>query len=288
MQRTALLTGYSGFLGRHTFEALVASGWKVYLAGRTPPTDNRHAGFVHIDLDRPETIAALRNSKPTQEIVHLACRVGWNGGSEAELLAPNVLATGLLADISKAWGSHLVFASAALVHGVAEQVISSQSDVAPDTPYAKSKWLGEQLITASGTAHGILRMGGLFGRTGPAHLGLNKAIESALRNEPPTRVGRGVARRNYLFVKDASDSILAAMERGIQGTHLLAGPEVLSVSAMLDHICNILCPSLRPLEAEGSEARDQIIERSPNFGPGITFAAALQDIAREAKACASD
>lgn len=287
MQRTALLTGYSGFLGRHVFDALISSGWTVVLAGRKPPTDGQRATHISIDLHRPETLASLREQTSADVVVHLASMVAFGDVRDADLLAPNILSTGILAALSMDWGAHMVFASSVAVHGVTQERIAADSPISADTPYGRSKWLGEELVRASGANHCILRLGGLFGRAGSAHLSLNNAITSAIRGVPPKRVGRGTARRNYLFVKDASDSIVAAVERGIQGTHLLAGPEVLSVSAMLDHICDTLCPALRPLEKVGQEARDQIIERSPNFGAGITFAAALHDIAREAQACAS-
>lgn len=74
----------------------------------------------------------------------------------------------------------------------------------------------------------------------------------------------------------------------MQGTHLLAGPEILSIGTMLDLVCDALNPGLRPTQNDGPEARDQIIERSSVFGPGVTFADAIRDIAREAKTCASD
>lgn len=287
MQRTALLTGYSGFLGRHVFDALTSSGWKVVLAGRRPPMDGQKATYVHIDLHRPETLAILRDQISADVVVHLASMVAFGAVKDADLLAPNILTTGALAALSMDWNASMLFASSVAVHGVTQERIAADSPIAADTPYGRSKWLGEELVRASGVSHCILRLGGLFGRAGSAHLGLNNAIASAIRGVPPTRVGRGTARRNYLFVKDASDSILAAVEGGVRGTHLLAGPEAVSIGAMLDNICETLCPAHQPLEKAGPEARDQIIERSPSFGAGITFAAALHDIAMEAKACAS-
>ena len=287
MPRTVILTGYSGFLGRYTLEALEAAGWQVYLAGRVPPSDGGHAGYFHVQLDRLETIAALAEHGPFDAVVHLACHVGWAGATEAEMLAPNVLATGLLADLSRTWNAHMFFASAALVHGVAERVIGIDSPVIADTPYTRSKWLGEMLIGASGADHCILRMGGLFGRRGPNHLGLNRAIDASLGGESPVLVGEGAALRNYLFVKDAAATIAAALDQRTLGVHLLAGPEVLSVRAMLEAVCDTFNPGSAPLRQAGGAARDQIIERSGALIPGVPFVAALQDIAAEARACAS-
>lgn len=286
MPKVALLTGYSGFLGRYTMRALVDAGWQVRLAGRAAVAGHPQLQWLPVDLEKIETVLALRETAPVEAIVHLGCRVGWSGATDGDLMVPNVLATGVIADLSRSWGAQLVFASAALVHGVAEPSITPQTALAPDTPYSRSKWLGEQLIEASGTDKCILRMGGLFGRRGPGHLRLNRAIDLALTGRAPTVVGQGSARRNYLFVKDAAEATLAAVDQRIQGTHLLAGPQALSVGDMLGLVCEILSPGLRPTRQDGAEARDQIIARSSGFGPGVTFADALRDIGEEHKTCA--
>lgn len=142
MPKTALLTGYSGFLGHHVLDRLVASGWQVILAGRTPSVGDPRAQFVPVDLDRPDTLAALGDRIAADAVVHLASKVALSQVSDADLSAPNVLSTGALAALSKNWDAHMVFASSVAVHGLGLEQIGADSPIAPDTPYGRSNVLG--------------------------------------------------------------------------------------------------------------------------------------------------
>ncbi len=72
-QRTILLTGASGFVGRNLLEPLRAAGWRVRAASRRPRADAGADGveWVVLDLDRPETIApALEGCSAAVYLVH--------------------------------------------------------------------------------------------------------------------------------------------------------------------------------------------------------------------------
>ena len=70
----------------------------------------------------------------------------------------------------------------------------SQTPDRPDTDYGRSKWLAERNIDQSGCRAVSLRLSGLFGRSGPAHLGLNRALvlrRKASRRRLSARAPRG-------------------------------------------------------------------------------------------------
>lgn len=194
------------------------------------------------------------------------------------MFAPNVLATGCLAFLASQWNAHMVFASAAIVCGVKSQRIDPGAPISPDTAYGQSKWLGEQLIEVSHVPHCILRIGGVFGYSGPTHLGLNRAIDGALKGNTPMQSGTGAALRNYIYVKDVAEAIVFTLQKRLEGTHLLAGAEVTSMSQMLQTICDILLPGLQPAIAEGPEAMSQVIEPSKHLPKSRGFREALLDI----------
>lgn len=278
MAKKVLVTGYAGFLGQNTVSALRNDGWQIILAGRTAPEAIEHLSYLRMDLEEPGQILELRDKCHPDAIVHLACKVGWSGESEELLFTPNALATGCFAHLAKHWKARMVFASAAVIHGASTQNISRQSPLDPDTAYARSKLLAEELISASGIQCCTLRMGGLFGLDGPGHLGLNRAISGAIGGTRPTVAGAGDARRNYLYVKDAAAAIVAALSNGIEGIHLLAGNDVLAIKEMLQHICDVFLAGQRPDFAEGGPARDQIISSSGSLPRGRGFREALLDI----------
>jgi nucleoside-diphosphate-sugar epimerase len=277
---TVFVTGATGFIGSAAVAALVDAGWMVTCSARAPKAHLAH-NYKMLDLAQPESLLELATEEPFDAIVHLGAQIGWNGASETDMYAPNVLSTGCLAYLANLWGSRLIFASAAIVHGVMTEAITTDSPVCTDTAYAKTKYLGEQLLASSGVDYCALRIAGVFGMNGPSHLGLNRAIAGAIKGEAPIQMGSGVTKRNYVYVNDVAEAIVHALRESLQGVHLLAGHEVLSMNEMLKQVCEILAPSLQPVIIEGTQARDQVITPSAALPRTRDFRNALIDMRRE-------
>lgn len=279
-EKTVLVTGATGFIGQATVLALAEAGWQVATGSRSviEPTAK---GVVSLDLSEPAALLALAKRVRFDAIVHLGARIGWTGEVDAELFVPNVLATGCLAYLASYWDARLIFASAAIVHGIRKEKIEADSPIFTDTAYAKSKWLGEQLLTASNVKHCILRIAGVFGCGGPAHLALNRAIEGAIKGELPIQIGSGNALRNYIYVKDVAHAIAYVLQEHVAGVHLLAGGEVLSVREMLQAVCDTFLSRGNPVIKDGPEAMNQIVKPSIVLPASRKFREALIDIYRE-------
>ena len=276
--KTVLLTGATGFVGRHTIEALHGPNWKIIVTTRDQESARRAPGVEYLDLLKPDSIYALAERIRCDAIVHLGAAVGFSGESIAEFYASNVLSTGCLAHLSRIWGSHFVFASSIVVHGLQVQHVTSQTAIQPDSPYGHSKALAEEMIAASGTSFCILRIPGVFGLNGPAHLGLNRAIGAARRGAIPTCVGTGAARRNYISASDLAAAILHVLDHRIEGIHAAGGSEVLSVRTMLEHVCGVWLENAAPLEKQGPEGTDQIVIPSDCLPTSKAFLDSLKDI----------
>ena len=275
--KSVLLTGATGFIGRATLLALVSEGWQV-IQGSRLPKENMPKGVVYIDLEEPATVIALANGPRFDSIVHIGAHVGLSEDADSVMFTSNVLSTGCLAYLANVWDAHIVYASTAIVHGIGAESIDSDALICLDNTYARSKWLGEQLIVASNARHCILRIAGVFGHAGPSHLGLNRAISMAIKGESPTQVGSGNALRSYVYVKDVALAVCYALKHGLQGVHLLAGHEELSVSEMLKKVCQVLSPSLNPFYMDGIEAKNQVVKPSTSLPKTRDFCEALIDI----------
>lgn len=280
--KTVLVTGATGFIGRAAVSALADAGWSIARGSRST-SEPTAGGIVHLDLSEPATLLALANGARFDAVVHLGARVGWFGETSSDLFVPNVLSTGCLAYLANLWDAHMIFASAAIVHGVRKETIEADSPLCPDTPYAKSKWLGEQLLADSHVKHCVLRIAGVFGSGGPTHLGLNRAIDGAIKDEPPLQIGSGGALRNYVYVKDVAQAIVYALQERLEGTHLLAGHEVMPISVMLRGICDTFFPGLHPVTMDGPEAMNQVIKPSASLPATRGFCEALIEIRKECR-----
>ena len=275
--RSVLVTGATGFIGRATVASLAQAGW-VVTGGVRSAACSPENGQIYLDLNNPAEILALESGVRFDAIVHLGAHVGWSAATEVEMFAPNVLTTGCLAFLARQWNAHLVYASAAIVCGVKSERINASTPVSADTGYAQSKLLGEQLIEAAYVPHCILRIGGVFGSNGPSHLGLNRAIDGALKGNPPMQSGTGFALRNYIYVKDVAEAIVFVLQQRLEGTHFLSGSEVTSINQMLQTICDTLLPGQQPIIAEGPEPLSQVIEPSRHLPKSRGFRDALTDV----------
>jgi UDP-glucose 4-epimerase len=275
-----LVTGATGFIGRAAVAALEHEGWEVVRGVRRTDTGG---DVLEVDIQAPDVAARILRGPRFDAIVHLAARIGWDGGSLADLFVPNVIAVGHLLHVCQATEAHFVFASAAIVAGARANHITAESPEKPDTPYAESKLLAERLIAASGVRSTTLRIAGVFGKHGPTHLQLNRAIEGAMSGRCPQIVGEGRARRNYIYVKDLAEVIVHALDHKVEGTHLIAGSEAHPIRDMLRAVCEVFLPGSSPVPIAGVEADDQVVDPSPLFPASRGFRAALRDIKCDAE-----
>jgi nucleoside-diphosphate-sugar epimerase len=265
-----LITGAEGFLGTASTAALSAARFDVRAVTRRPG----RVGAIECDLADPRAVCALLAAVEPEAIVNLAAAADFSPGVLPLLYPVNTLCPALMANWCAANSAYLVQASMA-VHGREAARFDVQQPGAPQTDYGRSKWLAEEAIAASGCPSGVIRLGGIFGSRGPAHLGLNRAIAEAQSRKRPTIVGHGSARRNYIHVDDAAAGIVACVTGRLRGVFYAAG-EIQTIRDMLQAVCDVWLPGEVPFEQTGPEAADQIVEASPELGPVRPFRAGLE------------
>lgn len=269
-----LVTGASGFLGRATATAFERKGWAVVRGVRRPANSES----IRLDIADAASVASIANLEGLDGVVHLAAKCDFNALSVGELFVENIAAVAALLSIARSWNAHFVFSSAALVGAAPGTEGARPTEGWPANPYIRSKWFGELLSQESGSRVAILRFGGIFGWNGPTHLGLNKTIAAMADGALPVVIGEGHGRRNYIYVEDAAQQIVHALEKGIVGTHVIAGTEVLTIREMLEAVCDVFLPGQHPNAVPGPETGDQVFPPSDSFPPTRPFRAALTDI----------
>jgi nucleoside-diphosphate-sugar epimerase len=112
----------------------------------------------------------------------------------------------------------------------------------------------------------IYRPSGLYGRGGPRHLYLNRAIDEALdKRVPPRLVGSGAALRNYIGVEDAAAWIVhdVLSSRTHNAPVYIAGGETLPIRNWLEGITEILLDGQSLTLLPGDSGSDVLVEQTP-------------------------
>ncbi len=228
--RKILITGASGFLGRHVLDRIrLRERASVIGVGRSIPSfASDFDRFDTLDFQQPGAASALIESIKPDWIFHLAGSVK---GSNLDLYQGNLMTS---VDLLDAAESHCPKAKILLTGSAAEYGFSALNDGVPiseETPchpagsYATSKHAMTRhaldLHARRGMHLNIVRPFNLIGAGIPSSLLLgaileraNKAIAEGL---PGIVVGNLAPERDFLSVTDAAEACVRVMERNIDG-----------------------------------------------------------------------
>ncbi|GMU64317.1 MAG: epimerase [Acidobacteriota bacterium] len=294
-----LVTGASGFLGRHLVTRLAAGGVRTTALCLERGPLPAAIEFVHADVrDRGAVAAAVAATNP-DAIVHLAAlsHVGDSWKRMPDYFDVNVLGTEHVA--AAATGRRLVFASTAEVYGLVpddEQPIAESRRPAPRSPYALTKAAAERTALAAGAA--VVRLFNLAGSGQlstfalPSFAAQLAAIERG-EGEPVLRVGNLAARRDFVHVDDAVDGLTSLVtDRDAGGIFNLASGRSISIADALDALRRVagvearveVDPErFRPVDVPRLEG-DSSRLRGLGWAPRRSLDQALADLWTEARA----
>jgi len=254
-----LLTGSSGFIGRHLLPLLGKDSWQIWhLVRETKGLSNEIIWDFKSELSL--------NIPKIDIIVHLAAKPYFGSDLDMEQYDVNAISALELVNLAKKNGAFFIFASAAIVNGDAA-LVDRATPVQPLSHYATTKMLAETIIARLTEEYVFLRIGGVYGLDGPEHLGLNRSISQAYhRQSQPTLRGNGQTRRNYICVEDVAkwiESIICQWESGASFEErilYLAGPEVLTLREYLILVTKALTKFEEPIVEQGTPAGDFLLK----------------------------
>jgi UDP-glucuronate 4-epimerase len=231
-----LVTGAAGFIGSHVSERLCARGGEVVGFDNFDPFYERalkeanlrwlrsSPGFHLVEGDVRDAAALARTfatAKP-EVVVHLAALAGVRPSvaEPARYADVNVTGTQRLIDAAVAHGvRRFVFASSSSVYGADSEPPFKETDAClrPLSPYAATKRAAELLLF---TAHHLyaldvvaLRFFTVFGPRQRPDLAINKFVRLIAAEQPVEIYGDGSSSRDYTFIDDIVDGVLAAIDQ---------------------------------------------------------------------------
>jgi nucleoside-diphosphate-sugar epimerase len=236
-----LVTGASGFIGRHALASLRDRGHEVVAVSRAGGPRDDGVRWERADLldarDRHRVIAAARATR----LLHLAWvtepGVYWTSPDNERWVAASL---DLVRRFAAEGGHRAVVAGSCAEYEWSQPLLSeSQTPLRPATPYGRAKHELHESVDEFARGQGLtLAWARLFFLYGPGEHRdrLVASITRALLASEPIETTDGLQRRDFLYGPDASDAIVALLDSGAEGALNIAAGESVSVREIVESI----------------------------------------------------
>jgi UDP-glucuronate 4-epimerase len=231
----ALITGVAGFIGSHLSERLLADGWAVVgvdnfddfydpqIKRRNISECRKNKNFQLIEADiRDGDAMGKATGEDVRIIVHLAAMAGVRPSIAQPLLYAdvNINGTMVLLELAKKHGiDKFIFGSSSSVYGNNTKVPFSEDDSVdfPISPYAATKKAGELICHTYHHLYGMsmtcLRFFTVYGPRQRPDLAIHKFVKLIEQDKPIEVYGDGSMMRDFTYIDDIVNGIVAAMGR---------------------------------------------------------------------------
>ena len=235
MARHILITGGAGFIGSHVTRRLLGRGERVtalddfndfYDPSLKRTNAAEFAGrddwrMVEGDIRDAALVERLFAESRFDAVIHLAARAGVRPSLAEPILYEDVNCIGTLRLLEAArrhGPSNFVFASSSSVYGINEKVPFAEDDPVdrPISPYATTKRAGELLCFNYSHLYGLrtscLRFFTVYGPSQRPEMAIAKFTDLLARGKSVPLYGTGQTRRDYTFIDDIVDGVVAALD----------------------------------------------------------------------------
>ncbi len=233
--KNVLLTGGAGFIGSHVIDILIEKGYRVIcvdnLSKGQMSNIEHHAdnpNFIFFEKDIMDRDFLFNLEYKLDFIIHMAASKIPRYSSAMNTLKINSDGTINIMDLAVKHGSRIVLASTSDVYGKAQKFPFAEDDdlvigksSSRRWSYAVSKLFDEHMAFAYGDEFNIdfvlLRFFGTYGERqylnwwgGPQGV----FLEAIYKDKPVDIHGDGSQTRCFIYVKDAAEGVVKAMESG--------------------------------------------------------------------------
>jgi len=231
-----LITGGAGFIGSHLVDRLLATDVErieviddfndfydpsIKRANIAEHLKDPRYNISEIDIRNRAALEQLFETNNFDCVVHLAARAGVRPSlAEPQLYSEtNINGTLNLLELARHTNiDQFVFGSSSSVYGINAKVPFSEEDPIrqPISPYAATKAAGELLCHTYAHLYGLrcvcLRFFTVYGPRQRPDLAIHKFASLITEGKPIPVFGDGTTRRDYTYVDDIIDGVMAAID----------------------------------------------------------------------------
>ena len=242
---TVLVTGGAGFIGSHVVDALRARGHepRIFDLVRSPYVNGEIESVRGDLLDRDALDAAVRGC---DAVVHLAAVADVNAVAADPGRADLVNVQGTRAALEAAHANGIrrfVYASTVWVYGGLNGHLVDEDTplVLPSHFYTATKLAGEMYCRSFAELYGLaqttLRFGIPYGPRSRAAAVVASFVARARAREPLLVAGDGRQLRQFVYVEDLAEGVVAALsESAPTGVYNLVDEEPVSIGDIAEHV----------------------------------------------------
>lgn len=226
-----LVTGGAGFIGSTLIDRLLLDNHtvlsidnydtfydkKLKVLNQKKHFEHPNFSFIEVDI---RAIDSVEIPYKIDCIIHIAAKAGviQSIANAKEYFDVNVNGTLAMLEFAKNHNiKQFLFASSSSVYGVNKNVpwTESELDLQPISPYASSKLACEKIGFTYSHLYGIrflaLRFFTVYGPRQRPDLAINKFFKNSIANKPIEVYGDGTTKRDYTYVDDIVNGIIASM-----------------------------------------------------------------------------
>lgn len=236
---TIIITGCAGFIGSHVVDKLLCIGKNVVGIDNFDPfydqsikmkniehnLDNENFTFYKADIREKAEMEKIFDKYDIDTLIHLAARAGVRPSIQDPLLYEDVNIRGTinLLELSKEhYVKNFIFGSSSSVYGINEKIPFEEDDIVDKTisPYAATKKTCEIFCYTYHHLYEVpitsLRFFTVYGPRQRPEMAIHKFTRLIDQGKLIEMYGDGKSRRDYTYISDIVDGIMAAIDKKLK------------------------------------------------------------------------